>query len=357
MEEESEDFLELEDEDEDEDFLGGVLDSVLGGELEGLLPELEERELAGELLEVQSEEELEQFLGNLVRKATRGVGNFVKSSTGQALGGMLKGLAKRALPVVGGALGSMVAPGVGTAIGSKLGSMAGGLFELEGEVGEGELEFEVARRVVRIGTTAAHRAALARPVAPAPVLARRAILAATRAHAPAALPSSVHPRFRTRHPIAVARPVGARRYVARPGGRRVPVGGARRPVGYRRPGGPVRVRPGAPYRRGTGVRRVARPGTYGRTLRPRGVPARLPGGVYRRVPRSWPGGPSGVRRAGYGRRVPGGAGSPARVRRPGGPGGRYGRRGFVPGGYGQMAPYTAIGTWVRRGDRIILLGV
>ena len=39
----------------------------------------------------------------------------IKSPIGRALGGILKGVAKKALPVVGGALGSMVAPGVGTA--------------------------------------------------------------------------------------------------------------------------------------------------------------------------------------------------------------------------------------------------
>ena len=113
-------------------------------------------EAAAELLEVTNEAELEQFLGNLFKKVASGVGGFVKSSAGKALGGILKNIAKKALPIVGGALGSFVAPGVGTAIGSKLGSMASGLFEVELEgMDEQEAEFEVARRYVRLASTAA----------------------------------------------------------------------------------------------------------------------------------------------------------------------------------------------------------
>src|ERR1700740_2081024 len=41
--------------------------------------EIEETELAEELLTVQSEEELDQFLGKLVKKAWRGVKKFAKS--------------------------------------------------------------------------------------------------------------------------------------------------------------------------------------------------------------------------------------------------------------------------------------
>lgn len=68
------------------------------------LTEAEEIELASELLEITSEQELEQFLGNVFRKVARGVGSFVKSPVGRALGGVLKNVAKKALPVVGGAL-------------------------------------------------------------------------------------------------------------------------------------------------------------------------------------------------------------------------------------------------------------
>ena len=67
----------------------------------GVFSENEEMELAAELLGVASEQELDRFLGGLIKKASQAVGKFVKSPTGQALGGILKGAAKQALPVVG----------------------------------------------------------------------------------------------------------------------------------------------------------------------------------------------------------------------------------------------------------------
>src|SRR5262249_17289427 len=86
--------------------------------------EAEETELAYELLGVSSEEELDQFLGKLFKGVVRGIGK-VASFAGKALrplGGILKGIAKKALPFVGGALGSLIPiPGVGTAVGSALG--------------------------------------------------------------------------------------------------------------------------------------------------------------------------------------------------------------------------------------------
>lgn len=204
-EHEHEDFQEF----ESEDFLGGLLSSVLGGEVAGPLSEQEEMELASQLLGVGSEQELEQFIGNLFKKVGRGVSRFAKSGVGKALGGALKGIAKKALPVVGGALGSMVAPGIGTAIGSKLGSLAGGLFEMEGEINEQELEFEMARRVVRIGAAAARSASRVPPrSAPSKVIARRALIGATRRYAPGVFvrrrvplrPGAPLPRFRARRP-------------------------------------------------------------------------------------------------------------------------------------------------------------
>jgi uncharacterized protein (DUF697 family) len=48
------------------------------------------------------------------------------------LGGVLKGVAKKALPFVGGALGSIIPiPGVGTAVGTAVGSAASKLLEAE----------------------------------------------------------------------------------------------------------------------------------------------------------------------------------------------------------------------------------
>jgi len=106
-----------------------------------------EAELAGELLEITSEAELDRFLGKLASSVVKGASSFIKSPIGKAIGGVLKNVAKTALPAVGGALGSMVLPGVGTAIGSKLGSLAGGLLEVQEaeQLGEAEAEYEAAR--------------------------------------------------------------------------------------------------------------------------------------------------------------------------------------------------------------------
>jgi uncharacterized protein (DUF697 family) len=190
-----------------------LVGGLIGGELE--LNEATEMELASELLEVQSEQELEQFLGNLIK----GAGKFLKSSTGRALTGMLKSVAKKALPLVGGAIGSFVAPGVGTALGSKLGSMASGLFELEYEgMGEQELEFEVARRVVRLTASAARQAAQ-NPRGNTPqTVAQNAVAAAARRHAPGLVRGG-----------GTGRP-------SRPGGRGAPPRGGSRQMGRGRPG-------------------------------------------------------------------------------------------------------------------------
>ena len=151
------------------------------GEGEFELNETTEMELASELLEVSSEQELEQFLGKLVK----GAGKFLKSGTGKALTGILKNVAKKALPVVGGALGSFVAPGIGTALGSKLGSAASNLFELEYEgMSEQELEFEVARRVVRLRRER-RPSGVAEPARQhARAVAANAVASAARSHAP-----------------------------------------------------------------------------------------------------------------------------------------------------------------------------
>ena len=75
-----------------------------GGEV---FSEAETMELAGELLEVTNEAELDRFLGDLIKKAGKAVGSFVRSPVGNAIGGWLKGAAKQLLPVAGGALGGI----------------------------------------------------------------------------------------------------------------------------------------------------------------------------------------------------------------------------------------------------------
>ncbi len=331
---------------ENEQFLGGILGSLLGGEVLSPLNEAQEVALANELLEISSEEELEQFLGKLFKRVAKGVGGIIKSPVGRALGGVLKSVAKKALPVVGGALGSMVAPGIGTAIGSKLGSMAGGLFEVELEgMSTEQAEFEVARRYVALSAAAARNAALARPRPgiPARTVANASVARAARTYAPGVY-KRVMPAVR--RGVPGARGLGARPITARPG--------------YGRPIGRAGVRPG---------RYPAR--------RPRPVPGRRPGI------------PSGRSRRGAGGYAPGSGGYGPAVGGYGpgvdyGPAGGFGPGvGYGPGidyapapspgfgwdgngagpvdtGYGTPDTYggqTTSGRWIRRGRRIIVMGI
>ena len=150
--------------------------------------EQQEMELAAELLEVGSDEELEEFLGKLIKKAAKGVGSFVRSPAGKAVGGFLKGLAKKALPVAGAALGNFVVPGVGGAIGGKLGAAASSLFELEMEgMSPEDMEFEVARRFVRLAGATTTAAARNNKRGTPDVVVNRAIQNAARLHAPGLL--------------------------------------------------------------------------------------------------------------------------------------------------------------------------
>jgi hypothetical protein len=187
-----------------EQFLGNILGALVGGggELEVPLHETQEMELASELLEISSEEELEQFLGNVFRTVGNAVGQFARSDTGRALGGILKDAARQALPVVGGAIGGAIAPGVGSRIGSSLAQQAGTLLGLELEgLSPQEQEFEAARQFVRLAGTAYRQAALApRNVSPR-TAARTAAVVAARRYAPGlvrVVAGRPHPAFRAR---------------------------------------------------------------------------------------------------------------------------------------------------------------
>lgn len=162
--------------------------------------EIEEMELASELLEVASEQELEQFLGNVFRSAGQTARKFLRSDTARALGGILKdnlrNAAKQALPVVGRAIGGAaggrgdLGARAGTAVGSLLG------LELEGLSGE-DREFEVARQLVRFAGSAARNAAAAPARMPPRAAARMAVDHAARAYAPGLAPG---PQGRSANP-------------------------------------------------------------------------------------------------------------------------------------------------------------
>ena len=169
---------------------------------EGPFSEVEEMELASELLTIQNEAELEQFLGKLIKKA----GGFIKSPIGQQLTGALKGVVKTALPTLGGLAGNFILPGIGGQIGSKLASAAGSMFglELEGLSYEDQ-EFEVAKQVVRLTGAAASNAGQAPPSAPPAQVAQTALTSAAQQFAPGLLraatarPQATHQNGRCNH--------------------------------------------------------------------------------------------------------------------------------------------------------------
>lgn len=146
-------------------------------EPESPFDEAQEMELAADLLEVTDEAGLDQFLGRVFRK----IGGGLRGVVAGPLGGILKGIAKKALPVLGGGP-------AGGALGSRLAAGAGKLFglELEGLSPEDQ-EFEVARRFARLAGASARRAARTPPTIPPLRAARRAVGAAARRHAPGLL--------------------------------------------------------------------------------------------------------------------------------------------------------------------------
>ncbi len=153
------------------------------GEGEGELAGQTELGLATELLEVTNEEELDRFLGDVLRGAVRAGQSFVRSDLGKSVGGLLKTAAKQALPHVGRALGSWVAPGVGGAVGGKIGSFVADRLEAELEgLSQEDRELEISRAFVRFADATAREAAAAPPNVPPPVAAQQAALVAARRH-------------------------------------------------------------------------------------------------------------------------------------------------------------------------------
>ena len=163
---------------------------------ERVFDEAQEYELAMELLSVATEDELDQFLGRLVRGAWKGL-KKAGSAIGRIarpLGGVLRGVAKAALPMVGGALGSFIPiPGVGTMIGRAVGQAVSSALEAEtAAIDAGMRDVEKARRFVRIAGTAARQLARgAESVGDPQTAARDAVLAAARRHLRALARSAV----------------------------------------------------------------------------------------------------------------------------------------------------------------------
>lgn len=159
------------------------------GEATGeVLNEAELMELASELLEIRDEQELDRFLGSLIKKVGRGLGTIVRSPIGRAIGGALKGIAKKALPLAGGALGAWVGGPLGAKLGSGLASMAGSALGLELEgLSQEDREFEASKQFVRFATDAV-RNALSAPSDNPVAAAQAAVATAAQRYAPG-LPS------------------------------------------------------------------------------------------------------------------------------------------------------------------------
>jgi hypothetical protein len=121
----------------------------------------EELELAAELLGVTTEAELEQFLGNLIQRAWKGI-KTVGSQVLRPLGGVLKTVAKAALPLAATAAGTFFGGPAGGAIAGKLGSLVSQALEAEAaELVASERDLEKCRQFVRMAGQTARAAALA----------------------------------------------------------------------------------------------------------------------------------------------------------------------------------------------------
>jgi hypothetical protein len=156
----------------------------------GTFNESEETELAHELLGVSNEAELDRFLGDLVSRATRAVGSFVRSPAGQAVGGVLKGVAKKALPLAAGAIGGHFGGPLGAKIGTGLANAASDALGLEGELAQEDREVAGARQFVRLAGQTAATAAAAPQNGDPKAVAQQAAVAAAKQFAPGLLGGS-----------------------------------------------------------------------------------------------------------------------------------------------------------------------
>jgi hypothetical protein len=127
--------------------------------------EMEDSELAQELLTIQNEAELDHFLGGVFRSAWRGAKSLYNSSLGrqirsQAVSG-LKSYAQKALPGLGRSVGGRLFGQTGAQYGGQLGDFAAQ------QLG-GQQQEEVARMLIKTARDAsrriAHHAVSGRPV-------------------------------------------------------------------------------------------------------------------------------------------------------------------------------------------------
>lgn len=150
-----------------------------------VLSEGDETELAAEFLTINSEAEMDQFLGDFIHKIGQKIGKWTDSPQGPQLVGVLKGVAETALPLAGGALGTVVGGPAGALIGSNLASMAGSVLglELEGLSPE-DRDLEASRQFIRFASRTVANALDADPREDPREVAHRAAMEAARIYAP-----------------------------------------------------------------------------------------------------------------------------------------------------------------------------
>jgi peptidoglycan hydrolase-like protein with peptidoglycan-binding domain len=146
--------------------------------------ELQEFGQAAELLSVTNEQELEQFIGDLISDFAKTARGYAGSPAAQTMAGILKSTARQVLPVL-----SRVLQGDGSVLdGTGTGRpFFGGdnVFAQElGEMGEGEGEFETAKRYVKFARHAVKRATEADPSLPPAEQAKTAVVEAAKQYAP-----------------------------------------------------------------------------------------------------------------------------------------------------------------------------
>jgi hypothetical protein len=143
------------------------------GETGEVFDEADVAELASRLLDVRNEAEFDRLLGGLISHAAQQIGGELSAPLGQAVGGLLKSLAKQALPPAGTALGSGASPQA---------HMLG--MELEG-LGEAEAEFECAKQFVRLAGETVRNAVESEQFGIPEHVAEAAVTTAAKVYAPA----------------------------------------------------------------------------------------------------------------------------------------------------------------------------
>lgn len=167
--------------------------------------EVEEMELAAQLLEITDDFELDQFIGRQLQAAARAAGSAIPSPVLEPLSRALKQTLRHTLRIVGGGGETLASNPSGHADPSlAVGANTFGL-ELEGLSPEDQ-EFELARRFVRLTRSAGRRAPRFARRLPPRAAVRRTLVAAARRHAPGLLRRRRRRRPRLLVPVPVVYP-------------------------------------------------------------------------------------------------------------------------------------------------------